>query len=107
MKGIDLIQVSAPEGQIKTLLTSVSSDGFVHLYDTDMLDSLPTPLKDVLPIEPIARYDTKGTRLTCVAFAGRALPLSTTESAKGTKRPLEESGDEDSGDEDSSDEETS
>ena len=48
------------------LLTSVSSDGRIHLYD---LDDIKRQESSSTPIDPIASYDTKGTRLTCVYMA--------------------------------------
>lgn len=47
---------------------TVSSDGLIRLFD---LSSVPGALVDgAMPveIECISSYDTKGTRLTCVAF---------------------------------------
>jgi protein MAK11 len=57
------------------LLTSVSTDGFVNLYD---LGSLSRPSTSGIEgsereLGPAASYDTKGTRLTCVFLADGGL----------------------------------
>lgn len=49
----------------------MSSDGKIHIYD---LYDLPEPetenvLSKIKEIQPVAVYDTKGTRLTCVTLA--------------------------------------
>ncbi|KAG8836082.1 hypothetical protein FRC17_010015 [Serendipita sp. 399] len=51
--------------QNTTYATSVSSDGQVHLYDlTNVLAA--SAQSDPLAVHPLAVYDTKGSRLTCV-----------------------------------------
>ncbi|WVN87363.1 uncharacterized protein L203_102541 [Cryptococcus depauperatus CBS 7841] len=50
------------------LLTTVSSDGFINLYDLMQSVSEEEEGKENR-IEPIASYNTKGTRLTCVYLA--------------------------------------
>jgi protein MAK11 len=42
---------------------TVSTDGFIHIYALDDLTTLKT-------IAPLARWDTKGSRLTCLTVAG-------------------------------------
>ncbi|KAG1864981.1 WD40-repeat-containing domain protein [Suillus subalutaceus] len=77
------------------ILCTVSSDGKIHVYD---LASLPADQKagsEVLQISPVAEYDTKGTRLTCVTIAdGEALEHA--KSVNGKRKR----GDEDSEQED-------
>lgn len=55
------------------LLSSISSDGFINLYDLTLLPQTPTlPLTtpaNVPVLLPQGQYDTKGTRLTCVTMA--------------------------------------
>ena len=75
VKSISALPFSTPRtsqspANYTVLLTSVSSDGHVNLYDLDAVHPIGAP-KEV--IQPIASYDTKGTRLTCVFLAdGRA-----------------------------------
>jgi protein MAK11 len=50
---------------------TISSDGKIHIYD---LTSVPASDPSMSPdkkvqIKPVAVYDTKGTRLTCVTVA--------------------------------------
>ena len=51
-----------------TLLTSVSSDGFINLYDLAQIFE-NTDLAEENNLEPVGRYDTKGSRLTCCFLA--------------------------------------
>ncbi|KAG5637845.1 hypothetical protein H0H81_002982 [Sphagnurus paluster] len=48
-----------------TVVCTVSSDGKIHVYD---LAGVSPSAKVVEDIEPVAVYDTKGTRLTCIAL---------------------------------------
>ena len=48
------------------MVTTISSDGKVRLYD---LAALPLTSDEKTQLEPIAEYDTKGTRLTCLTMA--------------------------------------
>lgn len=66
-------------------MSSISSDGFVNLYDLTLLPSTPATASPqtsdanpnpsaaatlAVPIQqPQGQYDTKGTRLTCVTMA--------------------------------------
>lgn len=49
-------------------MCTVSSDGKIHLYD---MATVPehTGTTKIVELNPIAEYDSKGTRLTCVALA--------------------------------------
>ncbi|KAL7418950.1 transcription initiation at TATA-containing promoter protein [Cryptotrichosporon argae] len=56
-----------PPGSVPTVLfTTVSSDGLINLHD---LALVPTSGGANTNVEPIAAYDTKGSRLTCVFLA--------------------------------------
>ncbi len=50
---------------IKTLFSSVSSDGKINVHDL----SLAFKTEGDEPIQPIASYDTKGSRLVCCTMA--------------------------------------
>lgn len=65
----------------------------IHVYDCADLPLKPaTELASVesKSIEPVARYDTKGSRLVCVAFADGEVPASAvhlgTDGGAGAKR---------------------
>ncbi|KAG1724186.1 WD40-repeat-containing domain protein [Suillus lakei] len=78
VKAVEILPLALPlraNALLSTIIVcTVSSDGKIHVYD---LASLPADLKtgsEVLQISPVAEYDTKGTRLTCVTIAdGEAL----------------------------------
>lgn len=101
VKAVEILPLALPRSTkanapLSTIiLCTVSSDGKIHVYD---LASLPADQKagtEALQISPVAEYDTKGTRLTCVTIAdGEAL-----ERVKGVNRKRKR-GDEDSEQED-------
>jgi len=67
VKAIDTLRLARPDGTPTTILASASSDGTIHVYD---LFSLPPQASEkVAELEPLARYDTKGSRLTCLTLA--------------------------------------
>lgn len=68
-----------------TIVCTVSSDGFIRIFD---LAALPLIASDSVPvvttITSIAEYDTKGSRLTCCTLAdGEARPC---EKASGKRK---------------------
>ncbi|KAG8879570.1 hypothetical protein FRB98_005650 [Tulasnella sp. 332] len=89
VKAMDTLQVSLPTSLdasplVTTYLTTISSDGKIHVYDcadvpphatSSSSPSASKPSSAAKAIHPIARYDTKGSRLTCVAFADGEVPL--------------------------------
>lgn len=101
VKAVEILPLALPQSTkanapLSTIIMcTVSSDGKIHVYD---LASLPADQKagtEALQISPVAEYDTKGTRLTCVTIAdGEAL-----ERVKSVNRKRKR-GDEDSEQED-------
>jgi protein MAK11 len=77
--------------QGSTFAATVSSDGRIHLYDLTMLLGA-SPSSKPQEIEPIAVYDTKASRLTCVTITEGGADY--VESILKRKRKHEE-GDED------------
>lgn len=66
------IEIALPESagrQSTTIACTVSSDGFVNVYDVATVAS--TSESTPQQIKPIGSYDSKGTRLTCVTLADR------------------------------------
>jgi protein MAK11 len=63
--------VSSPNpSSTTTLVATISSDGKILVYDLRALSSsAPETMSDVLSIDPIGEYDTKGTRLICLTLA--------------------------------------
>lgn len=113
VKSIDTLRITLPTSppSTTTILASASSDGMIHVYD---LSSVPIPSASVATvietISPIAEYDTKGTRLTCLTLAasdsrndgGSSSPVG------GKRTRVDESEESDNGEDDdaeSSDEE--
>ena len=74
VKAIDTIRVALPSTgrDSTTILSSVSSDGTVNVYDLSLLPppaSVVTVPSDIPEILPVVTYDSKGSRLTCVTLA--------------------------------------
>ncbi|KAJ6606999.1 WD40-repeat-containing domain protein [Mycena sp. CBHHK59/15] len=74
VKAVETLSIALPAASSRgstTIVSTVSSDGKIHIYD---LAAVPAPVADVAPqkileILPVAEYDSKGTRLTCVTLA--------------------------------------
>jgi protein MAK11 len=72
VKAVDTIRVALPSTRQNstTILSSVSSEGTVNVYDLSLLPP-PAPIasNDIPEISPVVTYDSKGSRLTCVTLA--------------------------------------
>ncbi|KAI0714190.1 WD40-repeat-containing domain protein [Cerioporus squamosus] len=100
VKAVDTIRIALPAGAARsetTVVCTISSDGKVRLFD---LSALPAPSsetqeqeqeKERLQLEPVAEYDTKGTRLTCVTLADGDVGAA---AAAAAKRKREDEDDE-------------
>ncbi|KAH7873889.1 WD40-repeat-containing domain protein [Lentinula edodes] len=51
-----------------TIISTVSSDGKINVYDLGHLHEFNAGKISIQEIQPVATYDTKGTRLTCVTL---------------------------------------
>lgn len=98
VKALDTLRIALPIPlrPSTTILTTVSSAGSVHLYDLFALPSTPSTslaveYKDLPQIEPVAIYDTKGSRLTCVTLGDGSVEVEEegAEKATGVKRRRE------------------
>ena len=72
VRAIDTIRVALPSTRqdSTTILSSVSSDGTVNVYDLTLLPaSAQVAPSDIPEISPVVTYDSKGSRLTCVTLA--------------------------------------
>ncbi|KAG9031824.1 hypothetical protein FRB95_002269 [Tulasnella sp. JGI-2019a] len=114
VKAMDTLQVSLPTSPqapplITTYLTTISSDGKIHVYDCADIpaaEGIPTSASsptEVKTIHPIAKYDTKGSRLTCVAFADGEVPLHVNGLVGKRKRNATEGNEDSEGDDDDDD----
>ncbi|KAN0126332.1 WD40-repeat-containing domain protein [Lactarius tabidus] len=93
VKALDTLKITLPSTTRRstTVLSSVSSDGTINVYD---LSHLPPPSLseeiDIVETSPVVTYDSKGSRLTCVTLAdGDAGPPGQPEQSKGAKRERE------------------
>ncbi|EJD48091.1 WD40 repeat-like protein [Auricularia subglabra TFB-10046 SS5] len=97
VKSVDVhVQEPADDQDARTVyVVTASSDGHIRLFN---LCDLPDTLADgaePLSIECISSYDTKGTRLTCVAFADADDPKSKVALGKRKRGNDEGNGDDD------------
>ncbi|CCM02642.1 uncharacterized protein FIBRA_04746 [Fibroporia radiculosa] len=70
VKAVEVLSVSLPTAYTirswTTLVSTISSDGRVRLYD---MASVPVSTEGKIQLDAIAEYDTKGSRLTCLTMA--------------------------------------
>jgi protein MAK11 len=101
VKAVEILRVALPHSTkenaaLSTIIVcTVSSDGKIHIYD---LASLPADLvagSEALQVSPVAEYDTKGTRLTCVTIAEGETPGHDSRMSGKRKREDEDSDQED------------
>ncbi|KAG8959750.1 hypothetical protein FRC03_007526 [Tulasnella sp. 419] len=92
VKALATLPVTLPNGSTTSYMSTVSSDGKILLYN---LAHLPpptiTPPSPLPIIQPIASYDTKGTRLTCVAMADAEVASSIVNGQKRKRGSNDES----------------
>ncbi|KPV78002.1 uncharacterized protein RHOBADRAFT_50525 [Rhodotorula graminis WP1] len=124
VKQMDLLEVALPTAEPSStmVLTTVSSDGKINMYDLARLPrdapvaedkgkgkkatkpaSAPVPADKLPEVLPSATFDTDKTRLTCVTAIGIVEKRARTAGADGEAQQEEESSSED--DEEGSDEE--
>ncbi|KAI0057215.1 WD40 repeat-like protein [Artomyces pyxidatus] len=94
-KAIDTLRIALPLSTrpSTTILSSVSSDGTIYVYDLFALPPASSPSegqKSLPDIQPVAAYDSKGTRLTCVTLADGDVAIDP--SVAGEKRKREDEG---------------
>jgi protein MAK11 len=75
IKAVRTLEIALPPSSSRpstTIACTVSSDGFINLYDIVEIHT-PTPAEknSSIPkqIKPLTSYDSKGTRFTCVTLA--------------------------------------
>ncbi|KAF8579944.1 WD40 repeat-like protein [Ramaria rubella] len=73
VKAIDLITIVTPpytQSKYATYAATVSSDGYIRIFDLgDILRGLWIhATEQPVIVEPVTQYDTKGSRLTCIAM---------------------------------------
>ncbi|KDQ61940.1 hypothetical protein JAAARDRAFT_31433 [Jaapia argillacea MUCL 33604] len=96
VKAIATLTISLPGPTLSTttILSTISSDGKVFVYNlTSLTASLATKTKEVVQIEPDGEYDTKGSRLTCLTLADGEAVHSGSGSGEKRKRVQENGSD--------------
>ncbi|KAM0750385.1 WD40 repeat-like protein [Meredithblackwellia eburnea MCA 4105] len=93
VKMLDILEVAYPTTTPSStlVLTSISTDGKINLYD---LSSLPSSLGTGHEIEPIASHDTDGSRLTCVFAVGMVGGAKTKKASEDGEAAVESEEDE-------------
>ncbi|KAJ7881167.1 WD40-repeat-containing domain protein [Mycena leptocephala] len=94
VKAVQTLPIALPAASGRTSTTivcTVSSDGKIFVYDLAALPAQAEHGSTVLEISPVAEYDSKGTRLTCVTLAdgdGEDVPVN------GKRKRADEDGEE-------------
>ncbi|KAH7890993.1 WD40-repeat-containing domain protein [Phlebopus sp. FC_14] len=98
VKAVETLDIALPASsstdarKMTTIVCTISSDGKIFVYD---LAELPEKVQDNPQLRPVAEYDTKGTRLTCLTIAeGRPAGESKTINGKRKREGEKESEDE-------------
>lgn len=94
---MDTIRIQLPEGASRestTVVCTISSDGKVRLFD---LAALPASSEERTQLEAVAEYDTKGTRLTCVALADGDVDAKAPANGKRKREDEQDEDDSDNG----------
>lgn len=80
-----------------TIVSTVSSDGKINVYDLGHLHEFNAGKISIQEIQPVATYDTKGTRLTCVTLGeGEIGNENVTGKRNRERQEVEEDDDEES-----------
>jgi len=98
VKALQTLDIALPPSSGRTSTTivcTVSSDGKIHIYD---LAHVPSRADKVVEIAPVAEYDSKGTRLTCVTV-GDGEVLGGVDGQVNRKRKREDDEEAEGGDE--------
>ncbi|KAM6497263.1 WD40-repeat-containing domain protein [Amanita muscaria] len=102
VKALETMTIQLPSSmtqrQSTIIVCTASSDGKIRVFDLAPLPELGAETETPVQIEPVAEYDTKGTRLTCITLADAGDDQSEGGTGK-RKRVDDEAGDGD-GDED-------
>lgn len=89
VKAIDTMRIAIPSTlrDSTTILSAVSSDGTINVYDLSLLPPpSPVEMTDILEISPVVTYDSKGSRLTCITLADGEMNHPEQKPENGAKR---------------------
>ncbi|KAF8517941.1 WD40 repeat-like protein [Hysterangium stoloniferum] len=103
VKAIDIITISIPpyaDLKSATYATTISSDGCIRIFDLNDIIRAHSALaaEQPVPIVEVTRYDTKGSRLTCLTVGDGELVMN--EFTTAAKRKRAEENDKQQADED-------
>ncbi|OCH96292.1 WD40 repeat-like protein [Obba rivulosa] len=93
VKAVETLSIALPLSASQTsttVVSTISSDGKIHVYD---LAALPAEAAEKVQLNPIGTYDTKGTRLTCLTMADGDLDAEAP--AKSGKRKRDDADEDD------------
>ncbi|ETW78732.1 hypothetical protein HETIRDRAFT_238047, partial [Heterobasidion irregulare TC 32-1] len=100
VKAMDTLRIALPipSRPSTTILSTVSSDGNIHVYDLFAIPPPPTNAEtaggnEKPSIVPVAIYDSKGSRLTCVTLADGEISGDSVAVGDKRKRSDEEEND--------------
>ncbi|GJJ11186.1 hypothetical protein Clacol_005418 [Clathrus columnatus] len=101
VKAVDTITIQIPpyvekgEPHSKSYATTISSDGYIRIYDLDQfVEGVLSNITDErISLESVTHFDTTGSRLTCLTLADGE--LITTDPKAGVKRKREREEEED------------
>lgn len=68
VRSVRAMHVHTEEGEKRVMATTISSDGYIRVFDATA--AVAERRANVLEINPIAEYNTKGYRLTCLSVVG-------------------------------------
>ncbi|PSS35351.1 hypothetical protein PHLCEN_2v1688 [Hermanssonia centrifuga] len=96
VKAVDMLHIALPSisdspRTSTTVVSTISSDGKVRLFDLASVPENATPEK--LQLEALTEYDTKGSRLTCLALADGDVQVSPVQGKR--KRVVTDNAEED------------
>ncbi|THG98769.1 hypothetical protein EW026_g3486 [Hermanssonia centrifuga] len=96
VKAVDMLHIALPSisdspRTSTTIVSTISSDGKVRLFDLASVPENATPEK--LQLEALTEYDTKGSRLTCLALADGDVQVSPVQGKR--KRVVTDNAEED------------
>ncbi|CAL1714478.1 unnamed protein product [Somion occarium] len=98
VKAVDALQIALPSipnssRTSTTLVSTISSDGKIRIYDLASLPTVPTN-GEKTQLTPVAEYDTKGSRLTCVTLADGDIAIPQAANVNGKRKRGEQDKDE-------------
>lgn len=91
IKAVQTLEIALPKESgraFTTIACTISSDGFINVYDVADIPDLEksTAEEETLltpkEINPLASYDSKGTRFTCLTLADGDVDISHVEGSK-------------------------